>query len=142
VAPLPSGGENRRRDSKRGAPRVGAASRRDVRECRLHVTVRHHSPGHARRDGARACVSFTCERCHQRWELGSRRGLGLGHFEGRGWRGFRHHAALNIATCGFLVSERGRRFPPQDLVPPGRSKNLPFPPGYRKRPSDRTALTA
>ena len=31
---------------------------------------------------------------------------GLGHFEGRGWRGFHHHATLCIATYGFLVSER------------------------------------
>ena len=31
----------------------------------------------------------------------------LGHFEGRGWRGFHHHATLCIATYGFLVSERG-----------------------------------
>jgi len=28
--------------------------------------------------------------------------IGLGHFEGRGWRGFHHHATLCIAACGFL----------------------------------------
>ena len=33
--------------------------------------------------------------------------VGLGHFEGRGWRGFHHHATLCIAAYGFLVSERG-----------------------------------
>ena len=27
--------------------------------------------------------------------------LGLGHFEGRGWRGFHHHATLCIAAYGF-----------------------------------------
>lgn len=32
--------------------------------------------------------------------------LGLGHFEGRGWRGFHHHASLAIAAYGFLVKER------------------------------------
>ncbi len=32
--------------------------------------------------------------------------LGLGHFEGRGWRGFHHHATLCIVSYGFLVSER------------------------------------
>lgn len=32
--------------------------------------------------------------------------IGLGHYEGRGWRGFHHHAALCIAAYGFLVAER------------------------------------
>ncbi|MGY2843935.1 SRSO17 transposase [Bradyrhizobium sp. USDA 4510] len=33
--------------------------------------------------------------------------VGLGHFEGRGWRGFHHHATMCIAAYGFLISERG-----------------------------------
>jgi SRSO17 transposase len=37
--------------------------------------------------------------------------LGLGHFEGRGWRGFHHHATLCIAAYGFLVAERNRFSP-------------------------------
>jgi SRSO17 transposase len=37
--------------------------------------------------------------------------LGLDHFEGRTWRGFHHHAALCIATYGFLASEQGRFSP-------------------------------
>ena len=32
--------------------------------------------------------------------------VGLGHFEGRGWRGLHHHATLCIAAYGFLISER------------------------------------
>src|SRR6516164_4189615 len=32
--------------------------------------------------------------------------VGLGDFEGRGWRGFHHHATLCIAAYGFLISER------------------------------------
>jgi SRSO17 transposase len=38
--------------------------------------------------------------------------LGLGHFEGRGWRGFHHHASLCIAAYGFLIAERCRFSPP------------------------------
>src|SRR5204863_7503367 len=34
--------------------------------------------------------------------------LGLGHYEGRGWRGFHHHASLSIAAYGFLVAQRLR----------------------------------
>jgi SRSO17 transposase len=37
--------------------------------------------------------------------------LGLGHFEGRGWRGFHHHATLCLAAYGFLVTERNRFSP-------------------------------
>jgi SRSO17 transposase len=37
--------------------------------------------------------------------------LGLGHFEGRNWRGFHHHATLCIAAYGFLVAERSRFSP-------------------------------
>ena len=34
--------------------------------------------------------------------------LGLDHFEGRGWRGFHHHATLCIAAHAFLIAERAR----------------------------------
>ena len=34
--------------------------------------------------------------------------LGLGHYEGRGWRGFHHHACLSIAAYGFLMTEQLR----------------------------------
>lgn len=48
--------------------------------------------------------------------------IGLGHYEGRGWRGFHHHATLCIAAYGFLISER-------EAIPPQRhaSRNLSFP---------------
>jgi len=52
--------------------------------------------------------------------------VGLGHFEGRGWRGFHHHATLCIAACGFLIYER-QTIPPQHRLPPLASKRLPFP---------------
>ena len=62
--------------------------------------------------------------------------FGLGHYEGRGWRGFHHHATLSIAAYGFLMAERlkagnsasskknfaQRQVPavPKDYVPRGR----------------------
>ena len=30
--------------------------------------------------------------------------FGLGHYEGRGWRGFHHHATLSIAAYEFLMA--------------------------------------
>jgi SRSO17 transposase len=32
--------------------------------------------------------------------------VGLGHYEGRNWRGFHHHASLCIAAYGFLMLEK------------------------------------
>ena len=67
--------------------------------------------------------------------------LGLGHYEGRGWRGFHHHATLCIAAYGFLVAERSR-FPPSaragklDLCAP------PLPPGFQPRGSSRPGRAA
>lgn len=52
--------------------------------------------------------------------------VGLGHFEGRGWRGFHHHATLCIAAYGFLISER-ETIPPQQRLPLGCSRRLRFP---------------
>ena len=52
--------------------------------------------------------------------------VGLGHYEGRGWRGFHHHATLCIAAYGFLISEK-ETIPPQDIPAPGEARNLPFP---------------
>ena len=60
--------------------------------------------------------------------------VGLGHFEGRGWRGFHHHATLCIAAYGFLISER-------ETIPPSGSRSaalfpkLAVPRGYRPRGS-------
>ena len=65
--------------------------------------------------------------------------LGLGHFEGRGWRGFHHHASLCIAAYGFLAAERCR------FSPPGWRPRLaaPEPPaGYRPRGSSRAPRAA
>jgi SRSO17 transposase len=60
--------------------------------------------------------------------------VGLGHFEGRGWRGFHHHATLCIAAYGFLISER-ETIPPSG---PRSAKRIPIPAlpdSYRPRGS-------
>ena len=60
--------------------------------------------------------------------------VGLGHFEGRGWRGFHHHATLCIAAYGFLVSER-ETIPPSGSRPARPFKIPAVPNGYRPRGS-------
>jgi SRSO17 transposase len=67
--------------------------------------------------------------------------LGLGHFEGRNWRGFHHHATLCIAAYGFLVAERNR------FSPSARAGHLRFDspgptPEFRPRGSPRSPRAA
>jgi hypothetical protein len=52
--------------------------------------------------------------------------IGLGHYEGRGWRGFHHHASLCIAAYGFLVAERCL-FPPARRLTRRGSRHLRYP---------------
>ena len=67
--------------------------------------------------------------------------VGLRHYEGRGWRGFHHHATLCIAAYGFLIAERA-------MIPPsGRATTPKFaepavPAGYRPRGAATPAGTA
>jgi SRSO17 transposase len=64
--------------------------------------------------------------------------VGLGHYEGRGWRGFHHHATMCIAAYGFLISER-------ETIPPSRPRTAALfetpvlPDGYRPRGSSLAA---
>jgi SRSO17 transposase len=60
--------------------------------------------------------------------------LGLGHYEGRGWRGFHHHATLCIAAYGFLVAERNR-FSPSARIGHLGLPALQLPPDFRPRGS-------
>ena len=53
--------------------------------------------------------------------------LGLGHYEGRSWRGFHHHATLCIAAYGFLISERGSIPPSPAAAWPADSARVPSP---------------
>jgi len=67
--------------------------------------------------------------------------LGLGHYEGRGWRGFHHHATLCIAAYGFLVAERSR------FSPSARAGGLDLrapkiPPDFLPRGTPRTRRAA
>ena len=67
--------------------------------------------------------------------------LGLGHYEGRGWRGFHHHATLCIAAYGFLVAERNR------FSPSARAGNLglpapELPPDFHPRGSPHSSRAA
>jgi SRSO17 transposase len=58
--------------------------------------------------------------------------VGLGHYEGRGWRGFHHHATLCIAAYGFLISER-ETIPPSGPRSAALLPQLAIPHGYRPR---------
>jgi SRSO17 transposase len=58
--------------------------------------------------------------------------IGLGHYEGRGWRGFHHHASLCIAAYGFLVAERCL-FPPQARFTRRRLAAPALPEGFQPR---------
>ncbi len=77
--------------------------------------------------------------CKLRWRIERdyqelKQELGLGHYEGRGWRGFHHHASLSIAAYGFLIAE-------QAAIPPSGPRQAWFrqaprlPRGYRPRGS-------
>jgi len=67
--------------------------------------------------------------------------LGLGHYEGRGWRGFHHHATLCIAAYGFLVAERNRFSPSARIGNLGLPAPQP-PPQFRPRGSPRASRAA
>jgi SRSO17 transposase len=66
--------------------------------------------------------------------------VGLGHFEGRSWRGFHHHATLCIAAYGFLISER-EAIPPSGGSSPRHFTQSTVPTGQRPRGSAAPART-
>jgi SRSO17 transposase len=67
--------------------------------------------------------------------------LGLGHYEGRGWRGFHHHATLCIAAYGFLVIERSR-FSPSAHPSRLELRAAKIPPHFQPRGSPDARRTA
>ncbi|MDB5479907.1 MAG: family transposase [Caulobacteraceae bacterium] len=58
--------------------------------------------------------------------------LGLDHYEGRGWRGFHHHASLCVAAYGFLISQR-ETIPPSAPAQTRGCQAPGLPAGYRPR---------
>jgi SRSO17 transposase len=66
---------------------------------------------------------------------------GLGHYEGRGWRGFHHHISLCIAAYGFLISQ-AETIPPSARKNPLSRQKSPFPKGYRPRGTPDTTPAA
>jgi hypothetical protein len=58
--------------------------------------------------------------------------IGIGHYEGRGWRGFHHHATLCIAAYAFLILER-ETIPPSGSRCIGAIEKAGVPEGYRPR---------
>jgi hypothetical protein len=58
--------------------------------------------------------------------------LGFGDYEGRGRRGFHHHATLCIAAYGFLIAERGA-LPPSGPASAALLSGSAVPDGYRPR---------
>jgi SRSO17 transposase len=64
--------------------------------------------------------------------------IGLGHYEGRKWRGFHHHATMCMAAYAFLVAERGL-FPPGGTGGQSRFPRLEISGGLRGRRSAGTS---
>lgn len=65
--------------------------------------------------------------------------FGLAHYEGRGWRGFHHHATLCIAAYGFLLSQRLKGG--GDKKNSARSEASLLPEGYTPRGSRKNATS-
>ena len=60
-----------------------------------------------------AAINDLVAAAHMRWRIERdyqdlKQNLGLGHYEGRGWTGFHHHASLSIAAYGYLMALRLR----------------------------------
>jgi SRSO17 transposase len=86
------------------------------------------------------------DRAKMRWRverdyLELKQEIGLGHYEGRGWPGFHHHATLCIAVYGFLISER-ETIPPSGPDCARRIKKPAIPGCYRPRGASNPAPTS
>jgi SRSO17 transposase len=84
-----------------------------------------------------ADISFEAlvDRAKLRWRIERdyqdlKQEVGLGHYEGRGWRGLHHHITLCIAAYGFLIAERAI-FPPSGPRSHGGPTAIAVHPGHR-----------
>lgn len=74
---------------------------------------KYYVTNHSENASLRTLVSsikarWSCEQAHQQLK----EELGLDHFEGRSWRGLRHHALLTLIAFAFLQQERVRENKP------------------------------
>lgn len=61
--------------------------------------------------------------------------VGLGHYEGRSWRGFHHHASLSIAAYGFLVAHQLQHLARNDKKKSAACEEPALPTHYKPRGS-------
>ena len=96
-----------------------------------------------------AAINDLVAAAHMRWRIERdyqdlKQNLGLGHYEGRGWTGFHHHASLSIAAYGYLMALRlrtgkdvgGKKNTIQRQIPAVSQDYIP-----RGRPAPRTLPT-
>ncbi len=84
-----------------------------------------------------ADIETMVDRAKLRWRIERdyqdlKQELGLGHYEGRGWRGLHHHITLCIAAYGFLIAERAA-FPPSGPRDQAKPEAAGVPAGHRSR---------
>ena len=141
---------------RRRAHQAGASGLLAHRTATGGMVLGRVAPGQERTDqilalhfARRTTLADLVDQAKLRWRIERdyqklKQEIGLGHYEGRGWRGFHHHATLAIAAYGFLVSERSLDSPsdrpsPSLLEAPRLSEDLPTPRNPRHDPSATTS---
>ena len=104
------------------------------------ITSSHSRPGAMPTCCGRSAITF-CRQCRKRDYEELKQELGLGHYEGRNWRGFHHHGVLCIAAYGFLMAERSR-FSPSAHVGHLGLRAAAIPPHFRPRGAKGSCPTA
>lgn len=63
-------------------------------------------------------LRWRIERDDQEMKQEMKQEIGLGHYEGRGWRGFHHHATLCVASLRIPGRRKGGDSPLSTTHPP------------------------